>query len=370
MTYPQDGTGGDGARATSGHLGGTPEGSGPVLEVSGLNVTFTVKRGIIGGRVPLRAVRSFGLDIGERETLGLVGESGSGKSTAGRAILRLVRADSGSVRLDGEEITELRGAGLRRARRGMQMVFQDPYSSLDPSMMVGESIAEPLDVHLDLTRKQREERVAELIELVKLKPGHLSRYPYEFSGGQRQRVAIARAIALNPRLLVLDEAVSALDVSTQNQVINLLEEIQEDFGMAYLFIAHDLSVVRHISRRVAVMYLGELVEVGPSQRLFEAPAHPYTEALLSAVPVPDPELQRSRERIVLPGDLPDPTDPPSGCAFHTRCPYVMAICRDVAPEPYPVAGGGTARCHLHTEGPRLGGGSLRQAQRLTPLPVR
>lgn len=363
----QDGVNADVDGTTVGTHGESSTGPRPVtLAVSDLNVTFTMKRGIIGGHVPLRAVRSLDLEIDEHETLGLVGESGSGKSTTGRAILRLLPADSGSVKLEGAELTRLRGRDLRSVRRKMQMVFQDPYSSLDPSTMVGESIAEPLDVHLDLTAKQRADRVAELLELVKLRREHASRYPYEFSGGQRQRVAIARAIALNPRLLVLDEAVSALDVSTQNQIINLLEELQEAFGMAYLFIAHDLSVVRHISHRVAVMYLGEVAEVGPSQRLFDSPAHPYTEALLSAVPVADPEAQRTRERIVLPGDVPDPTDPPAGCVFHTRCPYVMDVCREVAPEPYPVPGGGTVRCHLHTAGPRLGGRSVREVERPDP----
>ncbi len=339
---------------------------GPTLDARDLRVTFQLKRGMFRGRVPLHAVRSVDLEIDAGETLGLVGESGSGKSTAGRAILRLLEPDEGSIRIDGQEITGLKGNELRRVRRKMQMVFQDPYSSLDPSMMIAESIGEPLDVHEDLTASQRRERVGELIELVKLSRGHLSRYPYEFSGGQRQRVALARAIALNPRLLVLDEAVSALDVSTQNQVINLLEEIQQEFDMAYLFIAHDLSVVRHISQRVAVMYLGQIAEHGPTERLFERPGHPYTEALLSAVPLPDPDVQRSRERIVLPGDIPDPTNPPTGCMFHTRCPYVMDVCKEVEPEPYPMQGGGVARCHLHTDGPKLGGGSVRDAERPTP----
>ena len=341
----------------------------PTLSARDLRVTFQLKRGLFRGRVPLHAVRSVDLEIGSSETLGLVGESGSGKSTAGRAILRLIEPDEGSVRIDGQEITGLKGAELRRVRRKMQMVFQDPYSSLDPSMMIAESIAEPLDVHEDLTSSQRRERVGELIELVKLSRGHLSRYPYEFSGGQRQRVALARAIALNPRLLVLDEAVSALDVSTQNQVINLLEELQHEFEMAYLFIAHDLSVVRHIAQRVAVMYLGQIAEHGPTERLFERPGHPYTEALLSAVPLPDPDVQRSRERIVLPGDIPDPTDPPAGCMFHTRCPYVMDVCREVEPEPYPLQGGGMARCHLHTDGPKLAGGTVLDAERPKPSEV-
>ncbi len=336
----------------------TPE----TLAVEGLDVRFKVRRGFGQRPATLRAVRSLDLSIRQGETLGLVGESGSGKSTTGRAILRLVEPNAGSVRIDGQEITGLKGAELRAMRRRMQMVFQDPYSSLDPSMMVGDSIAEPLLVHERLNGGQRRERVQELIEIVRLSRDHLSRYPYEFSGGQRQRIALARAIALNPSLLVLDEAVSALDVSTQNQVINLLEDLQARFRMAYLFVSHDLSVVRHISDRIAVMYLGQIVETGPSERLFESPAHPYTEALLSAIPVPDPQIQRSRERIVLPGDMPDPIAPPPGCSFNTRCPYVMEICREVDPEPYQLPAGGEVRCHLHTTGPALAG---RSPQTLT-----
>ena len=318
----------------------------PVAEVEDLHVEFRLRRGALTRRVPLRAVRAVDLTIAPGETVGLVGESGSGKSTAGRAMLRLVEPTRGRIRLEGADITRLRGAELRAVRRKMQMVFQDPYSSLDPSMVIAESIGEPLDTHENLGRAERTARVEDLLEQVNLSRRHLNRYPYEFSGGQRQRIAIARAVALHPRLLVCDEAVSALDVSTQNQILNLLEDIQDESGLSYLFIAHDLAVVRHIAHRVAVMYLGGIVETGPTERLFERPAHPYTEALLSAVPLPSPRRQRERERIVLTGEVPDATNPPNGCAFHTRCPYVMDVCREIAPEPTPVEGGGTVRCHL------------------------
>jgi oligopeptide/dipeptide ABC transporter ATP-binding protein len=340
-------------------VGGRASAPAPVLEVEHLSVTFTIRRGLFQ-KVPLRAVNDVSFTIGERETLGLVGESGSGKSTTGRAILRLIDADSGSVRLDGKDVLGVARRDVRPLRRNMQMVFQDPYSSLDPSMVIAESIGEPLSVHEGLRGKARDDRVRELLNHVGLAEHHMQRYPYEFSGGQRQRVAIARAIAVNPRLLVCDEAVSALDVSTQNQIINLLEDLQHEFGIAYLFIAHDLAVVRHLSQRVAVMYLGSLVETGPARRIYDQPAHPYSEALLSAVPIPVPWLQRSRERIILPGDLPDPTDPPTGCPFHTRCPYVMEICPQVVPEHTPVDGGGTVACHLQTTGPTLAGGSVTQ----------
>jgi peptide/nickel transport system ATP-binding protein len=327
---------------------------GPLLEVEDLRVVFSIRRGMFR-RVPLAAVDGVSLHIDHGETLGLVGESGSGKSTTGRGILRLVEPTAGTVTLDGEPITGLSRSQLRRARRHMQMVFQDPYSSLDPSMTIGDSIGEPLEVHDGLGRRERNERVAELLEQVGLSHHHLERYPYEFSGGQRQRVAIARAIAVNPKLVVCDEAVSALDVSTQNQVINLLERLRADYDLSYLFISHDLAVVRHISHRVIVLYLGRVVEEGPADRLYLQPAHPYTHALLSAVPVPDPPTQRTRSRVVLQGDMPDPVDPPTGCPFHTRCPHVMDICIEVMPEATPVDGGGEVRCHLQTSGPTLAG---------------
>ncbi|MDY7105388.1 MAG: ABC transporter ATP-binding protein [Actinomycetota bacterium] len=333
--------------ARTGDDDGLPAGRPELLEVDDLTVTFPVRSAPWRPKQLLRAVDGISFTIGRGETLGLVGESGSGKSTTGRGILRLVPVAGGSVRLDDMELTTLDRRELRNRRRDMQMVFQDPYSSLDPSAPVGESIAEPLIVHEGLRGRDLTDRVADLLERVGLANHHLRRYPYEFSGGQRQRVAIARAIALRPKLVICDEAVSALDVSTQNQVINLLEDLRSEFGMSYLFIAHDLGVVRHISDRVAVMYLGRLVEHGPTERIFDAPSHPYTRALLSASPVPDPDEQRSRERIILPGDLPDPTNPPAGCPFTSRCNHVMDVCHTAMPEPVATEGGGEVRCFLH-----------------------
>jgi peptide/nickel transport system ATP-binding protein len=327
-----------------------------MLEIKDLHVSFR-GAGRFGRGPTVKAVDGVSLHIDRGETLGLVGESGSGKSTTGRAVLRLVPVESGEIRVDGHDVTRHRGAQLRRLRRQMQMVFQDPYSSLDPSAPVGASIAEPLRVHEKLSKQAMRERVAALLDLVGLRPSHAERYPYEFSGGQRQRVAIARALALHPRLIVCDEAVSALDVSTRNQVITLLEDLRDRFGLSYLFIAHDLAVVRHISHRVAVMYLGRIVETGPVERVYEQPAHPYTQALLSAIPVSDPE-QKHVKRIVLAGDVPDPAAPPPGCPFHTRCAHAMEICSRVVPEPTPIAGGGTAASHLQTSGLALGGRPL------------
>jgi peptide/nickel transport system ATP-binding protein len=330
----------------------------PLLDVRDLNVTFG-RPGRRGKGPVVRAVTDVNLQIAPGETLGLVGESGSGKSTTGNAILRLVPIAGGEVRLDGRNVAEARGQELRKLRRRMQMVFQDPYSSLDPSSTVGGSVAEPLQVHEGLSARDAAQRVGELLEVVGLPAGHANRYPYEFSGGQRQRIAIARALALNPELIICDEAVSALDVSTQNQVINLLEDLRDQFGLSYLFIAHNLAVVRHISHRVAVMYLGRVVEQGPSERLYERPAHPYTQALLAAIPVPDPSSpRRQREKLLLRGDLPDPTNPPAGCPFSTRCPHVMAICRESMPAMTPVDGGGEVACHLQTTGPTLAGRTL------------
>ncbi|TQM02124.1 ABC transporter ATP-binding protein [Pseudonocardia kunmingensis] len=329
----------------------------PVLQAEGLRVRFPGK----GRRPGVTAVDDVSLHIGRGETLGLVGESGSGKSTSGRAVLRLVPLEAGRILVDGEDVTRYRGARLRRLRRQMQMVFQDPYSSLDPSAPVGASIAEPLRVHEKMTKQARRDRVEELLDLVGLRPSHADRYPYEFSGGQRQRVAIARALALHPRLIVCDEAVSALDVSTQNQVINLLEDLRERFELSYLFIAHDLAVVRHIAHRVAVMYLGRVVESGPVERVYERPAHPYTQALLSAIPVPDPK-RRGAKRILLSGDLPDPSAPPPGCPFHTRCAYAMDVCKREMPAMTPIAGGGEAACHLQTTGPTLTGRPLSETE--------
>ncbi|MCW2665633.1 MAG: peptide transporter ATPase [Frankiales bacterium] len=338
-----------------------------LVTVENLFVSFKSK-GRFGRGDVVRAVNDVSFQIGSGETLGLVGESGSGKSTTGRALLQLVPVESGKVSVNGRNVTGLRGAQLRALRRQMQMVFQDPYSSLDPSAPVGASIAEPLRVHGVASGKAARARVEELLDLVGLRPSHADRYPYEFSGGQRQRVAIARALALNPKLIVCDEAVSALDVSTQNQVINLLEDLREQLGLSYLFIAHDLAVVRHISHRVAVMYLGHIVEVGPTERVYTAPGHPYTQALLSAIPVADP-TRRNVDRILLKGDLPDPSNPPSGCPFHTRCAYVMDVCREVMPEMTPLDGGGTTACHLQTSGPELRGRTLVELPHPTRRPA-
>lgn len=326
-----------------------------VLEAEDLVVSFPVVRG--GHRTTVRAVRGVDISIGAGETLGVVGESGSGKSTLARAVMRLISSE-GRIVLMGADVTDLSEKQFRSHRRKVQMVFQDPYSSLNPSLTVGQSIAEPLKVHTKLSAAKRRARIAEVLELVGLRPDFADRYPDEFSGGQRQRIAIARAIVLEPEILICDEAVSALDVSTQNQVLSLLESLRERLGLSYLFISHDLAVVRHISDRVAVMYLGEVMEEGPVDRLFDGPAHPYTQVLLEAVPEPDPELQRSTTKRVLEGDIPDPTNPPPGCSFSSRCPYAMEICHV---EPAPVAqviGGGTSRCHLHTSGPTLAGAPL------------
>ncbi len=313
-----------------------------LLEVRDLEVVFGRR-----GAARVRAVAGASFDVGRGETLGLVGESGSGKSTLARAVMRLVRADGGVVTLDGTRLDQLSGRSLRRQRTALQMVFQDPYSSLDPSMTVGESVAEPLEVHTQLSARERDRTVGDLLERVGLSSGFARRYPDELSGGQRQRVAIARAIALRPKLVVCDESLSALDVSTQNQIIRLLEDIQAESGTAYLFIAHDLAVVRHISHRVAVMYMGRIVDIGPVERVFDQPGHPYTEALLSAIPVPVPRVQRTRQRITLAGDPPDPASPPPGCPFHPRCRFAFDRCRIEVPRLQAVRGGGLAACHLH-----------------------
>jgi oligopeptide/dipeptide ABC transporter ATP-binding protein len=293
--------------------------------------------------------------------LGLVGESGSGKSTTGRLVLRLIEPTQGSVRLEGVEVRKLRGDQLRRARREMQMVFQDPYSSLDPLASVADIVGEPFQVHFPrMGKRAREERVVQLLEQVGLGSHHMRRFPAAFSGGQRQRIAVARALALEPKLIIADEPVSALDMSTQSQVVNLVVDLQERLGLAFLFIAHDLSIVRHASHRIAVMYLGKIVEVGDADELYQRPRHPYSEALLSAIPVPNPPVERARTRIVLEGDVPSPINPPSGCRFHTRCSYAMDICRTVEPEHTATTGNGTVACHLHTVGPMLEGRPLAE----------
>ena len=321
--------------------------SEPLLSVRNLVKRFPVTGGILGRTLEhVHAVDGVSFDIAAGETLGLVGESGCGKSTTGRCILRLIEPTSGEVRFDGRDVMAADARGLRELARGMQIIFQDPFASLNPRMTVGAIIGEALTIH-KLARNVREydERVVNLLETVGLHADYRSRYPHEFSGGQRQRIGIARALAVSPRLIVCDEPVSALDVSIQAQVINLLEDLQRQFGLTYLFIAHDLSVVEHISRRVAVMYLGRIVELASAHDLYATPRHPYTEALLSAVPVPDPAAKR--QRIVLQGDVPNPIRPPAGCHFHPRCPHAMERCRSEAPLLREVAPGHLAACHLN-----------------------
>lgn len=312
-----------------------------LLEVNRLTKFFDV-----GAENPLKAVNDISFALRQGETLGLVGESGCGKSTAGRTILRLYEPTSGEVKFQGTNIYSLGGSKMKALRRNMQMIFQDPYASLNPRMTVSDIIGEPLDIHrLASGRAARKKRIEELLDLVGLNPDHATRYPHEFSGGQRQRIGIARALAVDPKFIVCDEPISALDVSIQAQVVNLLMKLQKQFGLTYLFIAHDLAMVKHISDRVAVMYLGKMVELTTSDELYANPLHPYTKALLSAIPIPDPEIEATRERIVLKGDIPSPVNPPSGCPFRTRCPAATEKCAKEEPAFVEMKPGHWAACH-------------------------
>jgi oligopeptide transport system ATP-binding protein len=318
-----------------------------LLKVRNLKKYFPITSGLLVQRQTgaVKAVDGLDFDVFQGETLGLVGESGCGKSTTGRTILQLYRPTEGSVEFGGQDLVKLKGEELRKMRRKMQMIFQDPYASLNPRMTVGRIVSEPLEVHNVGTPQERIERVQYLLERVGLNPYFVNRYPHEFSGGQRQRIGIARALALNPSLIVADEPISALDVSIQAQVVNLLQDLQEELGLTYLFIAHDLSMVRHICDRVAVMYLGKIVELAPADQLYNNPLHPYTQALLSAVPIPDPDEERKRSRIILKGDVPSPANPPVGCNFNTRCPVAINTCFKDEPVLTEVQPGHFVSCH-------------------------
>ena len=319
-----------------------------LVEVRDLKMYFPIYSGVLRRHTgDVKAVDGVSFDIFEGETLGVVGESGCGKSTCGRAVLRLYDITSGSIKIDGVEIGTRSQHGLRKMRPTMQMVFQDPQACLNPRMTVAGIIGEPLDEHTDWSKKKKLDRIYELMDAVGLNRSFANRYPHAFSGGQRQRIGIARALALNPKFIICDEPIAALDVSIQAQVVNLLEKLQDEFGLTYMFISHDLSMVRHIADRVAVMYLGKIIELAPRDALYDNPLHPYTEALLSAVPDPDPAVEARVERIILKGDVPSPSNPPKGCNFCTRCPKVMDICRQIDPEFRELRPGHFVACHLH-----------------------
>jgi oligopeptide/dipeptide ABC transporter ATP-binding protein len=339
----------------------SPPAATPLLQAEAVTKYFPVKQGLVprkAGVAQVHAVDGVSFEVYTGEALGVVGESGCGKSTLGRCLIRLHELTSGRVVFDGRDITHLSRRQLRPLRRQMQMVFQDPYSSLNPRKRVGAIISDPLRIHHTGTRTEIKQRTRELLELVGLNPEHYNRFPHEFSGGQRQRIGVACALALNPKLIVADEPVSALDVSVQAQVLNLLDDLQEQFGLTYVFIAHDLSVVRHVCDRIVVMYLGKIVEVSLAEALYEQPLHPYTEALLSAVPIPDPDATRRRERIILTGDVPSPIDPPAGCRFHPRCRYATEVCRTSEPLLSAHREGHLAACHH----PLLGAPTVRSVQ--------
>ncbi|GEN44776.1 ABC transporter ATP-binding protein [Alkalibacillus haloalkaliphilus] len=320
--------------------------SNPILEVNNLKKYFDVKGGVFGRKVgEVKAVDDVTFTVNEGEILGIVGESGCGKSTTGKALLRLIEPTDGEVKFEDQDITQLDDEAMRKLRKDMQIIFQDPYASLNPRHTVEKIVGEPLLVHGMKSAEERKKRVKELLEVVGLRPFHASRYPHQFSGGQRQRIGIARALANNPKLIICDEPVSALDVSVQSQILNLMSDLRDEFNLTYIFIAHDLSVVKHISDRVGVMYLGKLVELADKDELYENPKHPYTQALLSAVPVADPDV--IGDRVILEGDVPSPSNPPTGCPFHTRCPAAMDICSEVKPEFKEDSDQHYVACHLY-----------------------